>query len=310
MNLFDFLVKQEEPVKTIYLDHKWIPSIGVGYNLQSPDVLKVVVEHFGYTRESIGSNNYERLVEELSDNFNSGWTPGNKSTKTAEVNAILVKYKGTLTEPRSTFEFKAITNPELGKTDLDAKYDMRHVFDTVVADFDKKIITQLDLKLTNKNFEEAKAIYESLSSGKLSPIRSMAFNGGPGILGSDIAKAIAAKNVADVFWEIKFRTNSNSAKQLVAGSSVPQTVTKVRIYGLQNRRDAEAALLLQEMSIVDKKNLYDKLAANEAFIEQYYDEVKSVSSANIISELSKEHEGCCTQKMDEKLYVTSKLFSI
>jgi GH24 family phage-related lysozyme (muramidase) len=46
MSLFTEIKEHENAIKTIYLDSKGIPTIGVGFNLREGDVLEVVLKQF------------------------------------------------------------------------------------------------------------------------------------------------------------------------------------------------------------------------------------------------------------------------
>lgn len=49
MTLWNNLVTEENARVDIYLDHQNIPTIGVGFNLRNTDVLRLVLQQFGYT---------------------------------------------------------------------------------------------------------------------------------------------------------------------------------------------------------------------------------------------------------------------
>ena len=46
MSLFTEIKEHESAIKTIYLDSKGIPTIGVGFNLQEENVLEAVLAQF------------------------------------------------------------------------------------------------------------------------------------------------------------------------------------------------------------------------------------------------------------------------
>lgn len=66
--LYNFLVGQEDPVRTVYLDNapSRVPTIGVGFNLRATDSLTAVVRAFGV--DPLSESN---VVSQLAVVFNS-----------------------------------------------------------------------------------------------------------------------------------------------------------------------------------------------------------------------------------------------
>ncbi|HEX5793930.1 MAG TPA: hypothetical protein VFY01_11685 [Rheinheimera sp.] len=59
MTLWTNLVNDEGAREQIYLDHRGIPTIGVGYNLANSAVLELVLQQFGYTEDSLPNGSFE-----------------------------------------------------------------------------------------------------------------------------------------------------------------------------------------------------------------------------------------------------------
>ncbi|MCF2825739.1 hypothetical protein L3V43_09225 [Pseudoalteromonas sp. L23] len=111
-NIFDFISEHEGVRKNIYFDHKGIPTIGVGYNLNNDDVLKLVVDKLGYNASNLSVTHYDGFFREIKDIFNdSEWNKSTLSANTKKINDILKKYKDKITDPelkakaKDTFSF-------------------------------------------------------------------------------------------------------------------------------------------------------------------------------------------------------------
>ena len=88
-NIFDFISDHEGIRKDIYLDHKGIPTIGVGYNLKNADVLTLLVGKFGYSEEALKRSDYKELESKLSKVVNeSEWNKSTLSDNTQRINDV------------------------------------------------------------------------------------------------------------------------------------------------------------------------------------------------------------------------------
>lgn len=110
MSLFEDIGSFEGFRDSIYPDHAGNPTIGVGYNLQNSDVLKAVLKQFGYSSDTL-PNDFNNLVDELSDIFEKTWTESNKTSKTNEVNNKLKEYQELMSDAdklaaHDKFQFK------------------------------------------------------------------------------------------------------------------------------------------------------------------------------------------------------------
>ncbi len=137
-NIFDFISDHEGIRKDIYLDHKGIPTIGVGYNLKNADVLTLLVGKFGYSEEALKRSDYKELESKLSKVVNeSEWNKSTLDANTKKINDILKKYKDKNTDPelkakaKDTFSFS-----EFGDTDA-AKAAMKLIFETAMQDYER-----------------------------------------------------------------------------------------------------------------------------------------------------------------------------
>ena len=62
MSLFEDIGSHEGFEDKIYRDHVGAPTIGVGYNLRNEDVLKAVLEQFGYSESTLSKSNFDTLL--------------------------------------------------------------------------------------------------------------------------------------------------------------------------------------------------------------------------------------------------------
>lgn len=84
MSLFTDIGRWEGYRERIYLDHAGIPTIGVGYNLRNPVVLRHVLNQFGYSVMNLGSD-FDDLAMNLEMIFTMDWTNDNLADRVEEV---------------------------------------------------------------------------------------------------------------------------------------------------------------------------------------------------------------------------------
>lgn len=284
MSLFEEIGSHEGFKDPIYLDHAGVPTIGVGYNLRNEDVLKLVLAQFGYSAETL-PDDYNSLVSDLLGLFRQNtWSSSNKSSKINDVNNKLEEYRELMSEAdksaaQDKFEFKdkdVIDTEGYGST----KDEMEPVFDEAIEDFEDKIIKQIDNKLTDVDSAKAQEIWDGLTQSQKDSLLSLAFNGGAGIIGTNLSTALRDKNWADAYYEIVY--GSNKQRDFDGDKKIDG-----RSYGLQVRRIAEGAQFIDSLSTADKQKLYNKLKNNKATIEKYLDTVVDLPSSGGYKELSK-----------------------
>ncbi len=290
MSLFEDIGSHEGFKDNIYPDHAGVPTIGVGYNLRNEDVLKAILNQFGYSDATLPGE-FKNLVDDLSEIFkDTTWTENNKGTKIKEVNEKLEEYKDLMTEANQLaaedeFKFKdkdAVDAEGYGST----KDEMKPIFDEAIKDFEKQIVAEIkrELTLIDSKFEETKAqeIWDGLTQSQRNTLLSLAFNGGAKqMIGPKMATALRDKNWADAYYEIVY--GSNKQKDFDGDKKVDG-----RSYGLQDRRIAEGAQFIDSLSIADKQKLYNKLKDNKATIEKYLDTVVDLPKSGGYKELSKD----------------------
>ncbi len=284
MSLFEDIGVHEEFEDNIYPDHTGVPTIGVGYNLRNEDVLKAVLEQFGYSQDTL-PDDFDDLVKKLSVIFEGNWTKANKDEKTSEVNKRLEEYKEFMTEAnklaaQDKFEFKDKDSP--GTEGYDStKDEMEPVFDEAIKDFETQIVHEISIKATDSNSTKAQQIWDGLAQSQRDVLLSLVFNGGAkAMIGLKLAAALRDKNWADAYYEIVY--GSNRSKDYDSDGKADG-----RSYGLQLRRISEGAKFIDNLSAKDKQKLFNKLKDNKATIEKYLDSVVDLPSSGGYRELSK-----------------------
>jgi len=289
MSLFEEVGKAYEGFKDeIYLDHEKVPTIGVGFNLRNPDVLREVLKQFGYSTDSLSESDFNNLQRNLLRIFEpKDWTEANKKTKISEVNDLLEEYKEKITDAadkaaaEDTFVFK----DKDGKSGFDDKdipktaNEMEPVFTEAIKDFEKKAVARIKELLDYKDSADAQAVWDGLGQSQKDSLLSLTYNGGPRIMGEKLATALRDKNWADAYYEIVY--GSNRSKDYDDDGNVDG-----RSYGLQERRGAEGAKFIENLSAADKKKLFDKLKDNKGTIEKYLDSVVDLPNSGGYKELS------------------------
>ena len=197
--LFDFLIGLEAPVRSIYKDIAGKATIGVGFNLTVPDVLKAVLEKgFGFNLASPTDLAVRNSLLAIFQN-----TTLSAATMQAQANAVMAgRHAG------DGFTFAS------GTTGLT---QMQHVFDDLAPTYADTAINKLD-SLGATGFSTTNWSWELIA------LTSLAYNGGPGIIGQNLANAIRDDNRAAAWYEIVFGSNKNN------------------VFGLQNRRMQEGTI--------------------------------------------------------------------
>jgi len=271
-NIFDFISDHEGIRKDIYLDHKGIPTIGVGYNLKNADVLTLLVGKFGYSEEALKRSDYKELESKLSKVVNeSEWNKSTLSANTQKINDILKEYKDKITDPdlkakaKDTFSFS-----EFGD-DTAVKAAMKPIFETAMQDYERQIINTLASR-QKISHADAKAHWDGLSESQRTTVLSLAFNGGTkAMLGKNLSAAIVSGNIHNAFYEVLF--GSNKSKDFNDDGK-----DDGRSYGLQERRFAEAFKVLESMTLAQKKQLYALLSEQKGKINDYLNNVVDVNN--------------------------------
>lgn len=151
MSLFEDIGKFEGFKDEVYVDHKGIATIGVGYNLRNTDVLSSVLKAFGYSVETLGEVEFSSLVEGLSDIFEGTYTTATLPTAIATVETRLTESRsnmGDVDEAAAQTEFKFIDNSAVDTDGYGSTLDeMKPIFDAALEDFEAQIIAQLKTKI-------------------------------------------------------------------------------------------------------------------------------------------------------------------
>lgn len=165
--LFDFLVGLEAPERTIYLDNAtpMRATIGVGFNLTGATVLDtVLVKGFGFNLSSSQTDKDD--LNKLYDIFTN--PTFSASTMQTKADAIMSGRN------QGSFTFAG------GATGV---AQMRAVFDVLAPDYAQAAINRLSAF-------GASGFSTSNWSWELVALTSLAYNGGPGIIGQGLATAI------------------------------------------------------------------------------------------------------------------------
>ncbi|WP_422135472.1 hypothetical protein [Endozoicomonas sp. ALD040] len=245
MSLYEEIKRLEDAKLSIYADSKGIPTIGVGYNLQEREVLESVLKQFGYTRESLGITEFSYLSRDLFNVFEETWTPQNTATYTTQVNQILSDYATKVTDgssPRITFTFENTTT------------DMEPVFDTAIAFIEDDVVNRLQVKLGTSQ-QNAQNLFDGLSNAHKASLLSLAYNGGPAIIGNNLSKAMDEGDWASAYFEIAYASNWNDTDGNGQGDT--------RIYGIHLRRLDEARSFSENLDTAQSKALLDKLSSEK-----------------------------------------------
>ncbi len=257
MSLFEEIKRLEDAKLNVYADSKGIPTIGVGYNLQERIVLEAVLNQFGYSINSIGIDEFKTLTDELLDIFDKTWSPQNTPTYTIQVNQILSDYAIKVTDgssPRITFTFENTTT------------DMEPVFDTAIAFIEDDVVNRLQVKLGTSQ-QNAQNLFDGLSDAHKASLLSLAYNGGPAIIGNNLSKAMDEGDWASAYFEIAYASNWNDTDGNGQGDT--------RIYGIHLRRLDEARSFSENLDTAQSKALLDKLSSEKNRITGYLNELKS-----------------------------------
>lgn len=156
---------------------------------------------------------------------------------------------------------------------------MEPVFTEAIKDFEKKAVARIKELLDYKDSADAQAVWDGLGQSQKDSLLSLTYNGGPRIMGEKLATALRDKNWADAYYEIVY--GSNRSKDYDDDGNVDG-----RSYGLQERRGAEGAKFIENLSAADKKKLFDKLKDNKGTIEKYLDSVVDLPDSGGYKELS------------------------
>lgn len=203
--LFNFLIGLEAPVRSIYLDNATPrrATIGVGFNVTERDVLNTVLEYgFGFdlgladgTANVTDASYRDSLLTIFRNPALSA------ATMQSQANAVMSQRHAG-----DSFTFAS------GTTGLEK---MRSVFNILAPDYADAAINKLN-RLGAPGFDKNNWSWELIA------LTSLAYNGGPGIIGQNLANAIRDDNRAAAWYEILFGSN------------------KRNVFGLQNRRMQEA----------------------------------------------------------------------
>ncbi|MEJ2045903.1 MAG: hypothetical protein P8X74_23530, partial [Reinekea sp.] len=93
MSLFTDVGSDEGYEEEVYVDGD-TPAIGAGCRLNNKAILTEALKQMGYSTTSLGVNNFNDLLEDLSEEFSStnNWTESNKDTKMETVNTQVSEF--------------------------------------------------------------------------------------------------------------------------------------------------------------------------------------------------------------------------
>ena len=206
MTLWNNLVTEENARVDIYLDHQNIPTIGVGFNLRNADVLRLVLQQFGYTADTLPNGNFDELRGELLLIFREQNWQTNGEAHRQTVQETLDRYREMM-EPANrdaaseTFAFNGTDRS------TEAVAQMFPVFETVRQDYVNQIIAQIRSR-ANVSAEQAQATWDGLAGNMQDTLLSLAFNGGAaGMIGPRMANALQSGHWGNAYYEIVFGSN-------------------------------------------------------------------------------------------------------
>ncbi|ESP94195.1 hypothetical protein [Pseudoalteromonas luteoviolacea] len=223
----------------VYLDHKGIPTMGVGFNLQEKDIVKKIINQMGYTPDSIGIDNHRKLIDEIVDIAEENWTEANLSSKIESIESQLATYKGQVQDQaikdslRDSFEFNNLT-------------EMTPIFEGLIREYETNTIHEIQREYnakhkTNLTTDDIQEVWNGLSERQKGGILSMVYNGGAdGMIGKGISTALVDGDVAGVFWEIAF--NSLAPNDLNGDGVIAE-----RLWSEQKRRADEAHEFIEDV---------------------------------------------------------------
>ena len=278
MTLWNNLVTEENARVDIYLDHQNIPTIGVGFNLRNADVLRLVLQQFGYTADALPNGNFDELRGELLLIFQEQNWQTNGGANRQAVQETLDQYREMM-EPANrdaaseTFAFNG--------TDRSAQAvaQMYPVFEAVRQDYVNQIVAQIRSR-ANVTAEQAQATWDGLAGNMQDALISLAYNGGATeMIGRNIAAALRDSHWGNAYYEIVFGSNGQSDFDR-------DGTDDGRAYGLQLRRFREGAEFIASLNIAELQQLHQTLVANGDNIQAYLDRVVHVGNNNTWQPLS------------------------
>ena len=250
--VFNVIKELEDAKKKIYGDSKKVPTIGIGFNLQQSNVREKIFSILG-------------LVDLESKTDKKG-----VALKRDYKAQVMLQLEGDITEAKIT-AINVIMKAAMKDYDLEGTVKKhgatRETFTITVAEM-KPLFA--DIMVAQKFEDEIdkfeRRINDSSIKLKLSRERaallSVVFNGGPDALGEGLEEAFKANDRADVWLEIRYRTNPKTDKNgaLIAdrGGMAKRRYVESSLFGLYSELGDKPADITQALAAFRMATRYEK----------------------------------------------------
>ncbi len=262
---FDLISTLEAIYSTPYLDSKsgsGIPTIGIGFNLQDDNILKLVLNAFGIDTSSPSSTALSDFHKIANQPFTSN------AALQAALNAEMSRLAG-LNPPQADRSSFAFSGGDIGLT------EMRALFDTAVLIYDNRDTTIAPLGRLDKWLSGIPDSYER------AVLVSMTYNGyiTAGNYSPSLRNAIASGDRAEAWFQIRYDSNKLAKHYLTGTLTAEETAangsfTKGEDRGVAKRHFVEADVfgLYQDsnnVTLTEAKQAYQMLQKHREYIFKY-----------------------------------------
>lgn len=225
-----------DPKEATYLDSKGIPTIGIGFNLRSGNVLNAVLKKFGFNINSAKGSPEYQYIDQIKSILNSGYASA--ADLNTALNAVMNTHyndANILAANRTRSSFQFLNDGEI-----------RGVFDGLIGGYEGKVDAWLSgIPITA---QERVALV------------SLAWNNAGKLLGNGLKTALQSGNRAEAWYEIRYGSNGDKL-----GGIAKRRYYESELFGLYNDQDSISTAEKDQ----EAKGIYKMYGAHRAAIEKY-----------------------------------------